>query len=172
MTEEAFDQVIAINLRGVFLGMKYVIPHMVKAGGGSIVNQASIAGLIGIPGGADYAAAKAGVIAMTRVAAVEIRPLQHPCELHLSGRDRNPDGGADPQGARTKERAIKRISVLERMGRARGDRADGPVPGQRRRLVRHRRSVRSRRRLDDIVNDQRVFTNWSLQIDDLTFVVP
>ncbi len=71
MPEEAFDRVIAINLRGVFLGMKYTIPHMIKAGGGSIINQASIAGLIGVRGGAGYAAAKAGVIAMTRVAAVE-----------------------------------------------------------------------------------------------------
>jgi NAD(P)-dependent dehydrogenase (short-subunit alcohol dehydrogenase family) len=40
MTAEAFDRVIAINLRGVFLGMKYVLPHMVDAGGGSIINQA------------------------------------------------------------------------------------------------------------------------------------
>src|SRR5260370_19652662 len=51
MTEDAFDRVIAINLRGVFLGMKYVLPGMMKAGGGSIVNQASIAGMIGVRGG-------------------------------------------------------------------------------------------------------------------------
>lgn len=71
MTCEAFDRVIAINLRGVFLGMKYVLPPMVEAGGGSIINQASIAGMVAVRGGAAYCAAKAGVIAMTRVAALE-----------------------------------------------------------------------------------------------------
>ena len=71
MTEEQFDRVIAINLRGVFLGMKYALPHLVKAGGGSIINQASIAGMVAARGGAGYCASKAGVIALTRVAALE-----------------------------------------------------------------------------------------------------
>src|SRR5216683_6495123 len=71
MKEEDFDRVIAINLRGVFLGMKYSLPHMVKNGGGSIINTASIAGLVGLKSAAAYCAAKAGVIALTRVAALE-----------------------------------------------------------------------------------------------------
>jgi NAD(P)-dependent dehydrogenase (short-subunit alcohol dehydrogenase family) len=71
MTEDQFDRVIAINLRGVFLGMKYALPHLIKAGGGSIINQASIAGMIAVRGGAAYSASKAGVIALTRVAALE-----------------------------------------------------------------------------------------------------
>src|SRR5579859_3494986 len=71
MTEEQFDRVIAINLRGVFLGMKYALPHMMKARSGSIINTASIAALVAIKGSTAYAAAKAGVIAMTRVAALE-----------------------------------------------------------------------------------------------------
>jgi len=49
-SEDAFDKVIAINLRGVFLGMKYVLPHMVKLGSGSVINQASIAGMVAIRG--------------------------------------------------------------------------------------------------------------------------
>ena len=53
--EGAFDKVIAINLRGVFLGMKYVLPHMVKLGAGSVINQASIAGMVAIRGSARYA---------------------------------------------------------------------------------------------------------------------
>src|SRR5713101_7848074 len=73
MTEEQFDRVIAINLRGVFLGMKYALPHMMKARSGSIINTASIAGLVAIKGGAGYSAAKAGVIALTRMAALEYR---------------------------------------------------------------------------------------------------
>src|SRR5262249_50096775 len=71
LSEEAFDRVISINLRGVWLGMKYALPHMIKRGGGSIINTASIAGLVGVRGAAAYCAAKAGVIALTRVAALE-----------------------------------------------------------------------------------------------------
>lgn len=69
--EDAFDRVIAVNLRGVWLGMKYALPHMVKKGGGSIINTASVAGLVAIRGATAYCAAKAGVIALTRVAALE-----------------------------------------------------------------------------------------------------
>ena len=71
MSEEAFDRVIAINLRGVWLGMKYALPHMVAKGGGSIINTASIAGMVAVRAAAAYCAAKAGVIALTRVAALE-----------------------------------------------------------------------------------------------------
>lgn len=71
MTEEAFDRVIAVNLRGVWLGMKYALPHMAAKGRGSIINTASIAGMVAMRGAAAYCAAKAGVIALTRVAALE-----------------------------------------------------------------------------------------------------
>ena len=71
LSEEAFDRVIAINLRGVWLGMKSALPHMVKNGGGVIINTASIAGLVGVKGAAHYCASKAGVLALTRVAAME-----------------------------------------------------------------------------------------------------
>jgi NAD(P)-dependent dehydrogenase (short-subunit alcohol dehydrogenase family) len=68
---EGFDRVIGINLRGVFLGMKYAIPHMIKGGGGSIINTSSTAGLTGVKGGTAYAAAKHGVIGLTKTAALE-----------------------------------------------------------------------------------------------------
>ena len=71
LSEEAFDRVIAINLRGVWLGMKYALPKMVERGGGAVINTASVAGLVGMKGAAAYCAAKAGVIALTRVAALE-----------------------------------------------------------------------------------------------------
>ena len=71
LSEEAFDRVIAINLRGVWLGMKSALPHLIKRGGGAIINTASVAGLVGIKGATAYCAAKAGVIAITKVAAIE-----------------------------------------------------------------------------------------------------
>ena len=66
-----WDQVIAINLTGVFLCMKYEIPAMLASGGGSIVNMSSVAGQIGGPVGIAYYASKHGVIGATKAAAIE-----------------------------------------------------------------------------------------------------
>jgi NAD(P)-dependent dehydrogenase (short-subunit alcohol dehydrogenase family) len=60
-----------VNLRGIFLCMKYEIPLMLKQGGGAIVNTSSGAGVIGIKGGAAYAAAKHGLIGLTKSAALD-----------------------------------------------------------------------------------------------------
>ncbi len=115
--EEAFDRVIAINLRGVWLGMKYALPQMIRRGGGVVINTASIAGMVAVKGAAAYCAAKAGVIALTRVAALEygrynirvncICPgaIDTPMVARISG-----GGGMSPQ-------ATARISVLGRIGR-------------------------------------------------------
>src|ERR1700730_16447150 len=70
-SEEVFDRVIAINLKGVWLCMKYELQQMLKQGGGSIVNPASIAGLVGFEGLPAYNASKGGVIQLTRTAALE-----------------------------------------------------------------------------------------------------
>jgi NAD(P)-dependent dehydrogenase (short-subunit alcohol dehydrogenase family) len=71
-TDEAdFDRVIAVNLKGVWLAMKHEIPHMVQSGGGSIVNTASLAGLVAVPSLAAYIASKHGVVGLTRAAALE-----------------------------------------------------------------------------------------------------
>lgn len=69
--DDVFDRVIAVDLRGVFLCLKHEIRHMLGAGGGAIVNTASIAGLIADPGMAPYVAAKHGVIGLTRAAAID-----------------------------------------------------------------------------------------------------
>lgn len=69
--EENFDRTIAINLKGVWLCMKYQIAEMIKTGGGAIVNCASIAGLVGFPGLPAYVASKHGVIGLTKTAALE-----------------------------------------------------------------------------------------------------
>jgi 3alpha(or 20beta)-hydroxysteroid dehydrogenase len=72
---EEFWRVIRINQVGVFLGMRAAIPAMIAAGGGTIVNTASTSGLVGIAGTGAYTASKHAVIAMTRVAALELGPL-------------------------------------------------------------------------------------------------
>ncbi len=69
--EDVFDKVIDINLTGVWLCMKYELPHMLKQGSGAIVNTASGAGLIGVAGMSAYVASKHGVVGLTKTAALE-----------------------------------------------------------------------------------------------------
>ena len=69
--EESLNKIIGVNLIGVRLCMKHEIPKMLKQGKGSIVNTSSTAGLVGIPGASAYAAAKHGVIGITRTVALE-----------------------------------------------------------------------------------------------------
>jgi NAD(P)-dependent dehydrogenase (short-subunit alcohol dehydrogenase family) len=70
-TLENWDRVIAINLKGAFLGMKYAIPQMLKSGGGVIINNASVAGIVGFQGIPAYCASKGGIIQLTKAAALE-----------------------------------------------------------------------------------------------------
>ncbi|WP_119068454.1 glucose 1-dehydrogenase [Aggregatilinea lenta] len=69
--EDLFDRIMAVNARGVFLGMKYEIAAMLKSGGGAIVNTSSAAGLVGIPGIVGYSGSKHAVVGMTKTAAAE-----------------------------------------------------------------------------------------------------
>jgi NAD(P)-dependent dehydrogenase (short-subunit alcohol dehydrogenase family) len=68
---EEWDRVMAVNVKSVFLGCKYVIPHMREQGGGVIVNTASVAGMVGLVKRASYSASKGAVIALTRQVAIE-----------------------------------------------------------------------------------------------------
>jgi NAD(P)-dependent dehydrogenase (short-subunit alcohol dehydrogenase family) len=70
-TEEDWDFVISVDLKGVFLCLKYEILHMVRQGRGAIVNAASVAGLIGVKNNVAYVAAKHGVVGLTKAAALE-----------------------------------------------------------------------------------------------------
>ena len=79
MTIEQWDRMIATNLTSVWLSAKYSLPHMIAGGGGSIINQSSTAGLIGIPDIPHYSAAKTGVVGLTRQIAAEYGPKNIRC---------------------------------------------------------------------------------------------
>jgi NAD(P)-dependent dehydrogenase (short-subunit alcohol dehydrogenase family) len=70
-TEANFDAVMGVNVKGVWLSMKYEIPQMLKTSGGAIVNCSSVAGVIGFPGIGIYSASKHAVIGLTKAAALE-----------------------------------------------------------------------------------------------------
>src|SRR4051812_15669084 len=70
--EAVFDAVIGVNVKGVFLGLRHVLPEMIRQGGGAVVNTASVAGLVGTPGMPAYVASKHAVIGLTKTAAGEV----------------------------------------------------------------------------------------------------
>ena len=72
MTDEAWEAVIGVNLKGVFNCTRAVVPHMIRIGGGCVLNASSVVGLYGNFGQTNYVATKAGVIGMTRVWAREL----------------------------------------------------------------------------------------------------
>lgn len=74
LPEEEFDRVVSINLKGVYLSLKYQLQQMQKQGSGAIVNNSSIGGLVAGPGRAAYHATKHGVLGLTKSAAVEYAP--------------------------------------------------------------------------------------------------
>jgi len=71
IVETEYDELMAINLKSVFLGMKYAIPAMAESGGGSIVNWSSVGGLVSSEQTGAYGASKAGILSMTRTASRE-----------------------------------------------------------------------------------------------------
>ncbi len=70
--EDDWDRCFAVNAKGTFLCSRAAVPHLVEAGGGAIVNQGSVAGLVGVPNFAAYCAAKGAVVALTRSMAVDL----------------------------------------------------------------------------------------------------
>ncbi|MDA0262670.1 MAG: 3-oxoacyl-[acyl-carrier-protein] reductase [Chloroflexi bacterium] len=72
MTPEDFDGVMNVNLRGAFLCTKYIMPHLIRQRSGRVINMSSVVGLSGNPGQANYAAAKAGLVGLTKAVAREV----------------------------------------------------------------------------------------------------
>jgi NAD(P)-dependent dehydrogenase (short-subunit alcohol dehydrogenase family) len=113
-SEETWDRVIAINLKGVWLCMKYELQQMLRQGGGAIVNTSSVAGLRGSQGVAAYVASKHGIVGLTRAAALEyarnnirINALA-PGTIHTAMIDRLADGD---------ERVLQQFAESEPVGR-------------------------------------------------------
>jgi NAD(P)-dependent dehydrogenase (short-subunit alcohol dehydrogenase family) len=100
--ESEFDQLMAINLKSVYLGMKYAIPALAASGGGSIINWSSVGALVSSPSTSAYGASKAGILALTRAAAREWGPANirvnaicpgfiYPTGMTLMGEQRYPE---------------------------------------------------------------------------------
>ena len=79
VTSEEWDRIQEVNSKGVFLGVKAALPYMKASGGGSIVNISSMAGIVGVPGIAAYAASKGAVRLLTKSIAVEYGPQNIRC---------------------------------------------------------------------------------------------
>jgi NAD(P)-dependent dehydrogenase (short-subunit alcohol dehydrogenase family) len=116
-TEANFDAVMDINVKGVWLSMKYEIPRMLEQGGGAIVNSSSVAGVTGFPGIGIYAASKHAVIGLTKTAALEycaqgIRiNAVNPAAIDTEMIDRLADG------LNTKKDDLSALHPLGRIGR-------------------------------------------------------
>lgn len=107
---EVFARVLDVNVNGVFLGMKYALPHMIAQGGGTVVNTSSVAGIIGHAEHGAYGASKHAVVGLTRITAAEVAkhgvrvntlcpgPVNAPM-MHATERMQTPD---DPMRYRAK----------------------------------------------------------------------
>jgi len=118
-----FDFVFNVNVRGVFLGLKYVVPVMKKQGYGSIVNSASLAGSMGSPGFAAYNSSKHAVIGLTRVVAAEVTPHNIRVNAIAPGvintqMMRKIEENAAPGAAKEAEKAFQNSVPMGRYGEA------------------------------------------------------
>lgn len=119
-TEEEFDKVIAVSLKGPYLVTKYVAAQMAKQGrSGKIINFGSTSGMIGRADGIAYAAAKAGVINMTRAMAVQLAPYKIRVNCIVPNRSGSPVGfDDDVTGNRTFENLAGRLGTAEDQAKA------------------------------------------------------
>jgi NAD(P)-dependent dehydrogenase (short-subunit alcohol dehydrogenase family) len=143
--EEEFDRVLAVNAKGVFLGMKYGIPLMLETGGGSIINTASVAGLVGFPNIIGYTASKGAVIQMTKTAALEFAAQGIRVNAICPGVIRTPMIERFTSGAPEAEQQLTMAGGPA--GDAGGGGGAGALPGERRVVVRDRRCAAGRRRV-------------------------
>ena len=119
--EDAFDRIMAINVRGVFLGLRHVLPIMIAQGSGAVINTGSLSSERGLPGTPAYNAAKHAVLGLTRSAASEVAPAGVRVNAVLPGMIDTPmlaevtSGFEDADAAR---RAAEGVSPQGRLGQA------------------------------------------------------
>ena len=117
-SEADWDLTMAIDLKGVFLGCKYAIPHMLRQGKGVICNTSSVAGQVGVLNRAAYCAAKAGVLGLTKSIAIDYAAHNIRCNALLPGTIDSPWIGkilaqqADPVGERARMEARQPIGRM------------------------------------------------------------
>jgi NAD(P)-dependent dehydrogenase (short-subunit alcohol dehydrogenase family) len=114
----AFDRVLAVNLRGVFLGLRAAAPALVEAGGGSVVVTASVAGLRGTAGMPSYYASKHGAIGLVKAAAAEFAPLRIRVNAVCPGVIDTPLLGPAHGQAALLEGVLGRLHPIGRVGHA------------------------------------------------------
>ena len=123
-TEANFDAVMGVNVKGVWLSMKYEIPRMLKQGGGAIVNCSSVAGVVGFPGIGIYAASKHAVIGLTKTAALEYSAQRirinavNPAAIDTEMIDRLADGMNTKKDDLTKFHPIGRLGRVDEVAEA------------------------------------------------------
>jgi len=119
ISEELFEKVISINLKGVFFGCKHAIPALLRNGGGTIVNNSSVSAFANVGGNLSYAASKGGIMSMTRVIAIEYAGRNIRCNAINPGvidtdmNRRNKALSSDPAEV---EQRWRSITPLGRMG--------------------------------------------------------
>jgi len=120
MTEEDWDRILDVNLKGVFLCSKYCIPEIIKGGGGSIVNIGSEAGIVGIKNQVAYNVSKSGIIALTKSTAIDFAAHNIRVNCVCPGTTETPlvkaalERAPDPAAAR---RALEEVRPANRLGR-------------------------------------------------------
>ena len=153
LKDDDWDAVLDANLRGAFVAIRAATRGMMKRRWGRIINIASVVGLIGNKGQANYAASKAGLIGLTKSVAQGVRLAEHPRERRRPGlhRDRH-DGGDD---RRRREQALVAQIPLERLGTPRGRREPSVAfLASEHAALHHRPSARRGRRHGDVTSSR------------------
>jgi NAD(P)-dependent dehydrogenase (short-subunit alcohol dehydrogenase family) len=107
-TDEAFDKIVAVHLKGVWASMKHELKQMGEQGSGAIVNCSSLGGLVGGDGRSTYHATKHGVIGATKSVALQYGKARCTLQRRLPGHHRDPDGRPDGRQRRARPRPRRR----------------------------------------------------------------
>jgi NAD(P)-dependent dehydrogenase (short-subunit alcohol dehydrogenase family) len=116
-SEEEWDRVIAVNLRACFLGIRYAVPHMLKRGGGSIINTASVHGFATGAAMGAYGASKHGVIGLTKGAALDLAKYKIRVNAICPGAIDTPLMRSNLKAVGDEEEELRKISASEPIGR-------------------------------------------------------